>query len=318
MRAAPVQRARGVALLTVMFIMVLLTTLVVYLVEDEYLAIRRVANHQESEQGFHIAVYAEQWARKTLETDALDDLEDNGADHLGEDWRTESPALPEDATATLRTEVADLQGRFNLNNLAGGRDEVWYPAFRRLLTVLDLDPGLADAVVDWVDADINVGGHSGAEDAEYQLESPSYRAANRPMAALSELGWIRGMTPEAVRTLRPHVTALPATDVRINVNTATPAVLRILAPEILDEGRAASLAAGRGEDGYASVDDVLVRPELAGRWQTADAMIAVRSEYFEVHSRVDYGRFATVLYSVIERPEETRRASVIQRRRGVS
>ena len=69
---------------------------------------------------------------------------------------------------------------------------------------------------------------------------------------------------------------------RINVNTATPAVLRILTPDILDEGRAASLAAGRGEEGYASEDDVLARPELAGQWEAAADMIAVRSEYFEV------------------------------------
>lgn len=314
MIASSRQRARGVALLTVMFIMVLLTTLVVYLVEDEYLSIRRVSNQQESEQGFHIAVYAEQWARKMLESDARD----NRTDHAGEPWRTEAPLMREDDTAVLQASVVDLQGRFNLNNLAGGRDEVWYPAFRRLLTVLDLDPGLADAVVDWVDADINVSGHYGAEDAEYQLLTPSYRAANRPMVEVSELAWIQGMTPEVIRALRPHVTALPAIGVRINVNTATREVLRILTPDILDESRAVSLMEGRGEDGYADSDAFLARSELAGEWEAAENMISVRSEYFEVRSRVDHGRYATVLYSVIQRPESTRQASVIQRRRGVS
>lgn len=314
--ASPKQRARGVALLTVMFIMVLLTTLVVYLVEDEYLSIRRVSNQQESEQGFHIAVYAEQWARKTLESDARD----NRTDHAGEAWATDAPEL-RDAdmdTALLQTNVTDLQGRFNLNNLAGGSDDIWYPAFQRLLTVLELDPGLVDAVVDWVDADINVSGHYGAEDAEYQLMTPPYRAANRPMTEVSELGLIRGMTPEAVAALRPHVAALPATNVRINVNTATSEVLRILVPDILDEGRAASLINGRGEDGYTTVEEVLVRTELAGQWEAAEDMISVRSEYFEVVSRVEHGRYATVLYSVIARPADTRQASVIQRRRGVS
>lgn len=311
---APHRRARGVALLTVMFITVLLTTLVVYLVEDEYLAIRRVSNQQDSEQGFHVAVYAEQWACKVLEADARE----NQTDHAGEPWSTGAPALGEGDAAVLQTDVDDLQGRFNLNNLAAGRDDVWYPAFRRLLAVLDLDPGLADAVVDWVDPDINVGGHYGAEDPEYLLKSPSYRAANRPMVEVSELAWIQGMTPEALQALRPHVTVLPATDVRINVNTATGAVLRILTPEILDEGRAESLAAGRGEDGYTDVDRFLARPELAGQWQTAGSMVSVRSEYFEVHSRVANDRYATVLYSVIERSAATRQARVIQRRRGVS
>lgn len=311
---SPRQRARGVALLTVMFIMVLLTTLVVYLVEDEYLAIRRVANQQESEQGFHIAVYAEQLARKVLESDARE----NETDHAGEAWATEAPAVSDADSAALHTDIDDLQGRFNLNNLAGGQDDVWYPAFQRLLTVLDLDPGLADAVVDWVDADINVSGHYGAEDTAYQLNNPSYRAANRPMVHVSELGWIRGMTPEAIQTLRPHVTALPASEVRINVNTATNAVLRIMTPDILDASRAASLITARGEEGYADVDEFLARNELAGQWETAQNMVSVRSEYFEVYTRVDYGRYATVLYSVIERSGATGQASVIQRRRGVS
>ncbi|HSH41125.1 MAG TPA: hypothetical protein VK973_03250, partial [Arenicellales bacterium] len=104
------RRCRGVALLTVMFIMVLLTTLVVYLVEDEYLAIRRAENQQESEQGFHIAVYGEQWARKMLEAD----IRDNRTDHPAEDWAGEAPALRDDDSAVLQTRVVDLQGRFNL------------------------------------------------------------------------------------------------------------------------------------------------------------------------------------------------------------
>lgn len=308
------KRERGVALLMVMFIMALLTTLMAYLVEDDQLSIRRVSNQQESEQGFHIAVYSEQWARKSLE----DDIGDNQVDYIGEAWNEESPGLNDSDAATLETEVSDLQGRFNLNNLAVGHDEVWYPAFQRLLTVLDLDVGLADAVVDWVDADIEVSGNAGAEDAEYLLKDPPYRAANRFMAAVSELAWIQGMTPEALEKLLPHVAALPATGVHINVNTATAEVLRILHPSILDESGAEALISGRGEEGYASTDDFLVLTALAGQSAAIEPMISVNSEYFEVRSQVQVDRYTTVLYSVIQRPASTGQATVIQRRRGVS
>ncbi len=312
--SASAKYSRGVALLTVMFIMTLLTTLVVYLVEDEYLSIRRVSNQQESEQGFDIAVYSEQWACKELEQDA----KDSQTDYIGEKWSTESPALLPTDTAKLQTSIEDLQGRFNLNNLAAGRDGVWYPAFQRLLAELDLDPGLADAVVDWVDADIDVSGHDGAEDAEYLLKQPSYRAANRLMAGTGELAWIQGMTPEAVQALAPFVTALPATGVPININTAPPELIRILTQNILDQGSAASLVEGRGEKGYKNVDEFLVRTELAGHSEEVAPLISVSSHYFQVHSRVDYGRYATVLYSVVERKAGTGRTTVIQRRRGVS
>lgn len=307
-------RCRGVALITVMFIMMLLTTLVVYMVEDEHLSIRRVTNLQESEQAFHLAVYAEQWAGEALKADARD----NNTDHPGEAWGSETPVVEEFDRAALQMDVADLQGRFNLNNLAPGRDEAWYPLFQRLLTVLELDPGLADAVVDWLDADINVGGHAGAEDAEYMLKTPAYRAANQPISHVGELSWVHGMTPEALRVLRPHVAALPATNVSINVNTASPELIRVLAPDILEQGEAESLVAGRGDDGYTTVAEFLARSELAGLGEDIEPLINVRSEYFEVHSRVEYGRYGVVIYSVINREAGTGRSRVIQRWRGLS
>lgn len=306
--------SRGVALITVMFITALFTTLVVYLVDDEYLAIRRVSNQQDSEQGFHVAVYAELWACKKLEADARE----GDTDYLGEEWSTQSPVLPPEDGASLQGGIEDLQGRFNLNNLAAGREGIWYPVFQRLLAVLDLDPGLAEAVVDWVDADINVTGHQGAEDAEYLLHDPPYRAANRLMADAGELALVQGMTPEVVQKLAPYVTALPATGVPVNVNTASAELLRTLAPDILDEGMAQSLITGRGEGGYASVTAFLARSELAGLGDEVEPFISVSSEYFQVHSRVDYGRYATALYSVIRRAADTRRAVVIERRRSVS
>jgi len=312
--ARPPGAQAGVALVTVMLIMALLATLATYLVEDGYLAIRRVSNQQDAEQGYHAAVYAEQWARKILEADALD----NNTDHPGEAWASQAPALPADDPAVLQTAVADLQGRFNLNNLQAGRDAVWYPAFRRLLAALELDPELADAVVDWIDRDINVGGHHGAEDPEYLLRDPPYRAANQPMAGIGELAWVQGMTAAAIERLAPHVAALPAADARINVNTATTEVLQVLSADILTAGRASALAAGRGPDGYPDTQTVLARPELAGQAETAEPLISVRSEYFGVRARVRHGRYDTVLYSLIARPADTRQASVIRRRRGVS
>jgi len=307
-------RCRGVALLTVMLIMMLLTTLVVYMVEEEHLSIRRVANLQDTEQAFHLAVYSEQWARQLLEEDARN----GGTDHLGEAWNSEAPVLEEPAGAALRVEIEDLQGRFNLNNLAAGRDDTWYPLFQRLLTVLQLEPGLADAVVDWVDADINVSGHAGAEDAEYLLKTPPYRAANRRLAYVDELSWIHGVNEEAIRVLRPHVTALPASAAVINVNTASMELIRALTTDILDAASAESLVAGRGEEGYASVSEFLARAELAGQGDQVEPLIGVGSEYFQSRGQVEYGRYGSVLYSLIERLTGSGQTRVIQRRRGLS
>lgn len=307
---APPERQRGVALLTVMFIMMLLTTLVVYLVEDDQLAVRRVSGQQETEQGFHTAVYAEQWASKVLEQD----IRDNDTDHLLEQWNTESPGLDDDDRGELRAQLSDLQGRFNINNLASADEGGWYAAFQRLLSVLELDPALADAVVDWVDADIDPRGHNGAEDDVYTRKNPSYQTANRSIAHVSELSWVHGMTGEALDALRPHVAALPSGSVLINVNTATPEVLQALAPQPVNVD---NVIANRGDEGYRSVEEFLRNIEFAGEaGVVAEPLISVTSEYFQVRSEVDLGRYGTVLYSVIERPAATRQARVIQRRRG--
>ena len=120
--------------------------------------------------------------------------------------------------------------------------------YKRLLEILDLEPALAPALQDWIDADINTRFPDGAEDDVYLLEDLPYRAANRPVVSISELRLVKGFTPEVIAVLEPHVTALPEETV-ININTATPAVLRALHQELDDSG-VEQLLADRGKEGY--------------------------------------------------------------------
>lgn len=305
----------GVAMLTVMFILVLTSTLAVYLIEDSNLNIRRVMNQRDSEQGYQWAVYSEQWAMKVLEQDARD----NEYDHLEEDWNTLKPSINEKEQAVLSTEIEDLQGRFNLNNLTTKEDLIWYPAFKRLLLVLEIDEDLADAVLDWIDSDQTVSGHSGAEDPEYLLKDPPYRSANTMIANVGELIWIQGIDLDILQKLSPHVTALPISDAKININTASKEVLRILVKD-QDEVEAELIIEGRGEEGYNDMEDVAELSQFSGPegQPIFDSLVAIDSEYFEVYSRVEYGRLITSLYSVIERKSDTKQSRLIQRRRGMS
>lgn len=304
---------RGVALVTVLFILFLLTTLSVYMIDDQYLSIRRIANQRDSEQTFQMAVGAEQWAAKILERD----MRDNETDHLEEPWNELLPAVPVEE-GTLATEVVDAQGLFNLNNLQAGRDKVWYPAFVRLLRVLELEEGLADAVVDWIDADVDVTGSFGAEDGEYLSKDPPYRAANRLFAEVGELQWVEGFELQAVTVLAPFVSALPATNVRINVNTAVLPVLQILGETALSEPEAQALIEARGEEGFSDTQDFLVLPELAGQGNIAGPLITISSEYFNVRSRALFGRVNLILDSVIYRRPSDQIAVVLRRRRSLS
>ncbi len=307
-----VHRPRGVALLTVLLILALLTTLAAYMTEDELLALRRLSNLYEAEQSYQMATGSEKWALVLLARD----LETSETDHLNEDWgKLGVPVTVEQGT--LATVIEDAQGRFNLNNLSA-RDEVWYPAFRRLLRLLELDENLADAVVDWIDTDQDATGGNGAEDLTYLNEDPSYRAANQMFTETGELLWVAGFDIDTVARLAPYVTAIPQAGTPINVNTCTAVVMRILTEDILSEGAVEALIAGRGEDGFESSQAFLETPELEGQGGKIGQLIATASSYFLVNNRAQFGRITLNIQSLIQREREGAQVRVLQRRRFTS
>ena len=104
---------------------------------------------------------------------------------------------------------------------------------RRLLLELTIDETKADAIVDWVDSDINFTPDDGAEDDYYTSLDPGYLTANLPIVSVSELQLVKGFSSaveeeaDDYALLLPHISALPVLSepTAINVNTATPEVL---------------------------------------------------------------------------------------------
>jgi len=94
-------------------------------------------------------------------------------------------------------------------------------AVPRLLTLLGLDPGLADALADWTDAD-DEPRPRGAERDWYLMQTPPSVPRNAPFASPRELGLVRGVAAVLAR-LRPYVTV--AGEHAVNPNTAPREVL---------------------------------------------------------------------------------------------
>ena len=101
-------------------------------------------------------------------------------------------------------------------------------ALPRLLARLDLDPLLADAVLDWTDTD-DVARPHGAERRWYERQRPARAPANRPLGSVGELLLVRGIDARVLEQLRPFVTA--AGEDGVNPNTASPAVMLAVWPE---------------------------------------------------------------------------------------
>ncbi|HEY0634510.1 MAG TPA: type II secretion system minor pseudopilin GspK [Gammaproteobacteria bacterium] len=278
-----VDRMRGVALITAILVVALATTAAVAMVARQQFDVRRSANMLAMEQGLLYQQGIEGWTMQILRRDRKDNQTDSAAD----DWATQLPPLPVEG-GQIAGRVDDLQGLFNVNSLLlnGKADALTLERFKRLMLVVGVEQFNADALVDWLDADIEPTLPNGAEDGVYLGRQPPCLSANRLMGSRSELRLLAGMSMDDYQRLAPYVTVLPTASA-INVNTAPKEVLRSLA-EGLSDSDAESLISGRGEKGYKSVEEFLRQDVLAGRGVKPDGL-SVSSNYFMVTSRLRIG-----------------------------
>lgn len=227
------KRHRGVALITALLVVALVTATAVAMASRQQLDIRRTANVLQRDQAYVYALGAEVMGREVLGKD------DAKIDDKEEDWAQSAISIPFQG-GLLSGALEDLQGRFNINNLVknGVRSPWDVERFKNLLKLIkensedreiwkDAEPGdLANAVTDWVDQD-NEPLSGGAEDNDYLQGPRPYRAANAPMASISELLLVRGFTGPIYQQVVPWVSALPVRT-KINVNTAKEYVLLAL------------------------------------------------------------------------------------------
>lgn len=309
--SAPRRYQRGVALITAMFVVALATIAAVSMFESSSIAIRRASNLLESEDAFWYAQGVESWSRGVLKEDA----KRNHIDSLGDIWAMPVDFLPIE-NGSLRGRIEDLQGRFNLNNLATkdpAQLKIYLLQFQRLIDNLpdfksDQVQGVGAAVRDWVDADSERIDLNGAEDNEYEGLDPPHRAANRPMLSASELLEVRGVTPALYTALRPYVTALPTIGTRINVNTAPEPVLLSLSANV-DRSLLQSFLKTRMLKPLMSADEAFNGKAGGSGFLNADkdtrpeTLIDVKSRYFELQAEVFIGSSRVALYSVYVRPE---------------
>ncbi|MGD2073918.1 MAG: type II secretion system minor pseudopilin GspK [Gammaproteobacteria bacterium] len=300
---------RGVALITALLVVALASIAAVAMATRQHLDVRRTGNLLHGEQAYTYLLGAESWASVVL----FRDLRESQIDTLEEDWATQLPATFVEGGSVIGR-ITDAQALFNLNNLVvgGQADEVAVDRYKHLLEALELPIELADALVDWMDADVNVRFPDGAEDQSYLLLQPPYRTANQPLVDVSELRLIQGYEPEVVETLRPYVIALPV-PTPININTAGATVLRSLAPGIA-ESEGASLVSARPEEGFPGTAAFLKLPELAGKEPPPDgAAVSVQSDWFLFQGEANVGQARAQLTALLYRAD--RGVEVVQRRR---
>lgn len=273
---------RGVALVTALVVVALVTTLAASISFGQQLWLRQAQNQRDRAQALAVEQGAIEWAAIIVKRDG------GNADHLGEDWAQPLPPLPAEGGVVQGT-IRDAQGRFNLNSLwrGNGQSTDDITVFERLLSALGLDTGLTQALIDWRDPD-SLARPGGADDIEYLAGKPSYRAANRPLESVEELRLIRGFDAEAVAKLRPYVTALRE-PTAINVNTAPAMVLSALLNLPLSEAERLVQARDAKKGGLSNNQD-LEKLLPQGAALPGQGLFGFQTDYFDVRVASQFGR----------------------------
>ena len=326
-RCRPAGRGRqgGAALVVALLVFALCTALIVAMEGESARVYRRSANIFLAEQADAYLRGAEQLASLALIVDYdQDKSREQPRDDLQEIWAQPPSPYPLEEGGWLQGSLEDLQGRFNLNTLAAQAaqdDPVGEPRFTaaqaqfiRLLQALG-EPAVSQqeaiaitrAIGDWLDPDSNLS-PEGAEDDYYFGQTPAYRAANRPMASVSELRAVAYMTPEIYQALQPWVTVWPETPEGLNIHTAPAMVLRSINADNdlspLSEGDGAALVDYRESSGFADLEDFLANPVFADKveqMEKAKTLLGESSGYFLLRAQVEVADRNMRLYSVLER-----------------
>lgn len=300
-RPARAPADRGAALIMVLAMLAVMSTLAVVVVDASRLSFRRTANQTQMEQARWYAVGAERFAiarLKALNVERTDIKVDQA------DWLGREIAFPLD-DGMMTVALADASNCFNLNSVVRAEEGGGFSAsargqvqFGRLLAELSIPGadgvGLVAALTDWIDSD-TLPGAGGVEDFPADPGQPPYRPANTLLADVGELQAVRGFTAEVRARLAPYVCVRSNTEpMTLNVNTLQPEADVLLAAALgptVSPVRAREFILKRPRGGWESVEAFLNASNLGVDEEVSEALrgqFRVRSTLFVLVSRVRY------------------------------
>jgi len=312
----------GMALLTVLLLVAVMSVVAVALLDDVRFSVRRTTNAEVGGQAQWLASGAELLARERIKRL----IQINPArTPLQPEWNGRRLDFPIDNGAISAT-VSDGQACFNLNSLVlgVGEDLVARPAgaaqFRALGRAVGVPDSrmraIADGLTDWLDADTQAL-PLGAEDGAYAGLATPYRTAGVMLAEVSELRAVKGVDADAYRRLRPYVCALPTSQLSpLNVNTLTPEqapLITMLTGGAVTPERARALIAQRPRDGWANGEAFWAQIQGFTPDEETRAQATVLTRFFRLRVDVDYAGVRAVRTALLEARPDGAVRTVIQR-----
>ncbi|MCU4674387.1 type II secretion system minor pseudopilin GspK [Catenovulum sp. 2E275] len=289
-----VNKQKGIALITVLLIVALVTIIAAEMAVRMQMQIKRVDNLNSNQQAYWYAISAEELAKLVLNESSQDN---DGVLNLTQPWAVEDMVFPVEG-GQISGNIYDLQACFNINAVVEAQDnntdddesdsdaesagEDTQPEnengkkslkptpqeqFKSLLILAGIDDyeaeQIRDGVADWLDQD-SIARSYGAEDYMYEAKEMPYLAANGYFVDVSELKLIQGLDnptngQAALDKILPFVCVIPNNDKMVlNINTIKPEQAEVLAAMFdnkLTVAAASSVIESRPEDGFDDIND---------------------------------------------------------------
>ncbi|MDO8282379.1 MAG: type II secretion system minor pseudopilin GspK [Thermodesulfovibrionia bacterium] len=271
------QNRKGSALVIVLLLVAMITTLVVEFAYEIYTDTSSVANWVDSQRASLIAKSGQAFSSEYLKV-----VKDKDYTH------TKDIALPvpidfgPDSSLILKAE--DENSKFNINKITDAKK---LDILKRMLEYLNINTNLAYSIADWIDADSEPM-PGGSED----------KAKNAPLWSVDELKYIKGIDTETFNKLSPFITVYGDETSKININTASLTVLMSLTPE-MTETMANNIISYRESAPFESTslpENLVpqgVRSELIGK-------ISIKSDYFRIYSIARSHEITRIIESVMD------------------
>ncbi len=304
---------RGVALLIALLALALLTVLVMEFTHSSQVGYRRAAHWLQARRAQLLAESGVTLAEELL----VQDGRLTSRDSLEEVWADELPPLSLDE-GTIVVRMKDEGSKFNLNRLASGARSRDGRAFQELLAGLELDPGLAAPLADWIDRNNAVSSSpAGAEETYYRDTEQPYSPRNDPLRTVAELALVKGFGPKEIEALLPYVTVFGSEDDPVNVNTAAPEVLRVLDPHLYDGVLVERIVAAREARPFASLTELreLDGMKVFGETKLKE-LFALKTRLFRIRSTGEVDGTFRSIEAVLERINRDIRIAYWLPRRG--
>lgn len=302
---------RGVALLLALLVLTLLVALILEFDAEARREYREAAAFRDNFKASMLTRAAVQAARAVLQQDFLRDKQ------TGEkfDAPTDLWAMPIKNYAIgdgfLSAQIQDERGKLNLNDfIAAANDPIQFKTkterVRRLFELLQLNPDLVDALIDWTDQDDNPRA-AGAESAYYQSQRPAYRAANDRLQSLVDLRLIKGFTPEIIDRLSRYVTVYPLDgSAPLNINTADFLVIQSLDTDIT-QSMATEIVQGRPYKTKVDLDRISNFKDIGQRLRTD---YDVKSEFFSARLAITVNESTKTALALLRRDADKGESTV--------